>query len=134
MSPPKSLVCAAASAAMLAGCGTAAKPIASAAGAPPSSVTPIGHGVVDDQRLEHAPCMRNAGLTVTFLGSNDLQIGAGGGPTVHFTTSPGAAQAVQIDGTVENAEVIGTALLYPANGSDSELSIIEDCLASGVQG
>jgi hypothetical protein len=97
-------------------------------------VTQIGHGVVDDQRLEHAPCMRESGLTVTLVGHNDLQIGAAGGPTVHFTPSPGAAQEAQINGSVENAEVIGSALLYPARAGDGELRAIEDCLATGVQG
>jgi hypothetical protein len=119
---------------VLAGCGTAAKPLASATGSPVSTVTPIGHGVVDDQRLEHAPCIRAGGLTVTFIGNTDMRIGPLGGPTVHFTTSPGAAQNDQMNGSVEAAEVIGTAELYPATAGDSELKIIEDCLSSGVTG
>ena len=51
-----------------------------------------------------------------------------------FTPTSGAAQAQQIDGNAQSAEAIGTALLYPNQGSDSELTSIEDCLAQGVQG
>jgi len=41
--------------------------------------------------------------------------------------------SVQIDGQVESAEVIGSALLYPNQGSTSELNSIEGCLDQGVQ-
>ena len=51
-----------------------------------------------------------------------------------FAATPGAAQAYQIDGSAQAAEVIGSALVYPNQGSDGELTAIEDCLAQGVQG
>jgi hypothetical protein len=53
---------------------------------------------------------------------------------VVFTPTPGAAQAAQIQAQAQGAEVIGSALLYPAQASDSELSQIETCLAQRVQG
>ena len=51
-----------------------------------------------------------------------------------FEPTPGAAQESQIDGQVEGAEVIGSALLYPNQASDSLLQKVEDCVAKGVSG
>jgi hypothetical protein len=51
-----------------------------------------------------------------------------------FSPTPGAAQAYQIDGSAQPAEVIGSALVYPHQAPDSVLSGIEACLAQGVQG
>jgi hypothetical protein len=71
---------------------------------------------------------------VVEVGADGLQIGAlPSGPTVQFLATIGGAQAAQIDGRAQGAEVIGTALLYP-NASDSELKMIEDCVAQGVSG
>jgi hypothetical protein len=53
---------------------------------------------------------------------------------VTFLATPGAAQYAQISGSAQGAEVIGAALLYPNQAPDSELSLIENCLSSGVQG
>jgi hypothetical protein len=64
-----------------------------------------------------------------------MQIGAKpSGPTVQFTPTPGAAQEEQISGQVESAEVIGAALLYPNQASDSLLQKVEGCVAKGVSG
>jgi hypothetical protein len=51
-----------------------------------------------------------------------------------FAATPGAAQAYQIDGSAQAAEVIGSVLVYPNQGSDAELSAISACLSQGVQG
>jgi hypothetical protein len=51
-----------------------------------------------------------------------------------FTPTPGAAQRDQIVGGAQAAEVIGSALVYPNQGSGPVLSVIEACLAHGVQG
>ena len=68
-------------------------------------------------------------------GKARLQIGTKPfGPTVQFTPTPGAAQELQIDGQVESAEVIGSALLYPNRTSDALLQKVEDCMAKGVTG
>ena len=94
-------------------------------------------GRVDDPR-NHNPnrvaCLRAAHLPVTQFGPTGLQIGAlPAGPTVIFAPTLGASQADQILGRSQGAEVIGTALLFPHQASDAELSTIETCLAKGVK-
>jgi hypothetical protein len=120
---------------VLSACGTAAKPIA---GSPGILHNPGTHGVIDDPRTgqsDHVTCLRDDHLPVTEVGLTDLRIGtAAGDPTVHFAPTPGEAQGLQIDGRAQSAEVIGSALLYPHQASDSELKKIEDCLAQGVKG
>jgi hypothetical protein len=79
--------------------------------------------------------MRDKGLPVQEFGQAGIQIGpAPSGPRVVFTPSPGAAQGAQIEARVQGAEVIGSALLYPNQGSDAELNQIETCLTQGVSG
>jgi hypothetical protein len=65
-----------------------------------------------------------------------LQVGgpAPAGATIVFASTPGAAQADQIIGSAQGAEVIGSALVYPNQAPDSLLNGIEACLAQGVQG
>ncbi len=53
--------------------------------------------------------------------------------TVRFVPTPGAALAEQIEGRSQGAEVIGSALLYPGQASDSQLQTIEDCVGQGVK-
>ena len=119
----------------LAGCGGAVQvqPTASA-----GSSTLASRGKVDSPLTDvrnHLGCLRDAHLPVTVLSPTMLRIGAApDSPTVAFAATPGAAQAYQIDGRAQNAEVIGTALVYPHQGSDAELTAIEDCLGQGVQG
>jgi len=97
-------------------------------------------GRVDDPRTtktNHVKCLRDKHLSVQEVGQTKLQIGpAPGGPRVVFTPTPGAAQYDQIsgNGAYQGAEVIGSALLYPNQGSESELKSVEDCLAKGVTG
>jgi hypothetical protein len=84
---------------------------------------------------DHLACMRVAGLPVTEVNPHQLQIGPlPTGPTVVFTPTPGAAQAQQIYGQGQGAEVIGSALVWVNQGSESELRTIEDCLGQGVTG
>jgi hypothetical protein len=113
---------------VICGCGSAVKP-------------PQGHGQVDDPRTyasaNHLACLQNDHLPVQEVGRTGLQIGPlPSGPTVEFQPTPGAAQAQQIYGgpSVQGAEVIGSALLYPHQASDSELNLIEDCLGQSVSG
>jgi hypothetical protein len=83
----------------------------------------------------HVRCLKQAHLAVQELSPTSLQIGsAPAGPTVVFAATPGAAQAYQIQGQAQGAEIIGSALLYPHQGSPSELSALETCLAQGVAG
>ncbi len=97
-----------------------------------------GHGRVDDPRtakVDHVQCMRNDHLPVQEVGLTGIQVGPpAAGPRVVFEPTPGAAQAAQIDAQAQGAEVIGSALLYPDQGSDAELNQIETCLAQGVSG
>lgn len=117
-----------AAAILLCGCVSAVKP-------------PQGRGKVDDPRTyaaaNHLKCMEQAHLPVQEIGRTGVQIGAlPGGPTVLFDTSPGAAQADQMHGNqaYQGAEVIGSAMLWPHQASDDELTLIENCLARGVSG
>jgi len=101
-----------------------------------------GRGKVDNPLTvpNHVACLTNAHLTVSTVvvnGAPGLQIGRPpAGPTVFFTPTNGAAQALQIGGNpkYQGAEVIGSALLYPNQASDNELGKIENCLAEGVPG
>jgi hypothetical protein len=123
----KPAVALSAAAIFLCGCSSVVKP-------------PQGRGKVDDPRthtVNHLKCIQQHGLPVQEVGRTGLQIGPlPGGPTVQFMPSPGAAQAQQIAGAPlgQGAEVIGSALLFTHQGSDGELTLIENCLASGVSG
>lgn len=105
-----------------------------------ASGIPASRGRIDDPRTtknNHVACLRQAGLSVAKIGAANLQVGApGSGPMVLFTPSPGAAQADQIQGYrwAQGAEVIGSALVYPNQASDSELGKVEGCVAKGVSG
>jgi hypothetical protein len=138
MSSAKLVAAAGAAALALSGCGgVMANPVA---GSPDVAK---GRGKVDNpvtNMPNHLACLRQAGLTVNAVvvnGSPGLQIGTPpAGPTVFFTPTAGAAQELQIGGSprYQGAEVIGSALLYPHQGSDAELGTIETCLAKGVAG
>lgn len=96
---------------------------------------PGGRGSVSDPRTQagRLDCLRAHHLPVTEVGASDLQIGQlPAGATVRFTPSPGAAEGAQIDGQAQGAEVIGSALVYPNQAPDSELGVIENCVAQGV--
>lgn len=110
-----------------AGCASTAKPSQ-------------GRGVVDSPittKNNHLKCLQQQHLPVQEVGATGLQIGAlPSGPTVVFAPTPGAAQALQIQGvrSAQGSEVIGQALLYPHQAGDGELKKIETCLAKGVSG
>jgi hypothetical protein len=97
-----------------------------------------GRGKVDDPRTaksNHVACLLRDRLPVQEVGQTGIQIGVPpAGPRVQFTPTPGAAQAAQIQAQAEGAEVIGSALLYPNQASDTELNQIETCLSQGVSG
>jgi hypothetical protein len=100
--------------------------------------TQRGRGRVDDPRTtknNRVQCLRQARLPVQEVGHTGLQIGPlPQGATVVFAPTPGSAQAQQIQGQEQGAEVIGSALLYPNQAPDDELKKIETCLAKGVTG
>ncbi len=114
----------------LSACGNTAKPEAGTLKA-----ATINQKGVDDPRATHVDCLRSDHIPVTEFGRTWLQVGTKpSGPTVNFEPTPGAAQELQINGSVEGAEVIGAALLYPNQASDALLQKVEDCVAKGVSG
>jgi hypothetical protein len=117
----------------LAGCGTGTKPLAGTRNS--SGRVVAGRGVVDDPRTKHLNCMKRHGLQAVAVGQTSIQVDAPpSGPRIDFAPTAGAAQQDQISGQIQGAEVIGSALLYPAQASDKELKELEDCLAEGVTG
>ena len=134
---PKRVVTAAVFAALglaVAGCGAVKVQPSTPAGSSKLS----SRGRVDSpltNMRNHLACLRDAHLPVQVASSTRLQVGpAPSGPTIVFSSTPGAAQAYQINGSAQGAMVIGSALVYPNHGSDAELSSIGSCLAQGVQG
>ena len=104
---------------------------------PAGSSTLASRGRVDSpvKMKNHLACLRDAHLPVQVVSATRLQIGpAPAGPTIVFSPTPGGAQVYQIDGSAQAAEVIGSALVYPNQGSDGEMATIGACLAQGVQG
>jgi hypothetical protein len=133
MRPKSALTTVAVAALALTGCGAVKVQPTTPAG----SAKLASRGRVDSpvNMKNHLGCLRAAHLPVQVVSSTRLQVGpAPAGPTIVFTATPGAAQADQIEGRAQAAEVIGTALVYPNQGSDTELGTIGACLAQGVQG
>lgn len=132
MSSAKVALAATLAAVGLSACGTVAVKPSSGTGAA------AARGKVDDPRTthpNHVNCIEQAGFPVTQSGPADLSVGTGPGLVrVHFEPTAGAAQSVQMQGADQGAEVIGSALLYPGQASDSELSSVEQCVAAGVKG
>jgi hypothetical protein len=123
------LICAAA-ALTLSACGTInVKPTAATGGAAQS------RGRIDDPRTtksDHVLCLRADGIPVREVGNTGLVVA--NSVRVQFLPTPGAAQAAQIENQEQSAEAIGSALLYPGQASDAELTKIERCIAQGVSG
>lgn len=120
----------------LSACGIQPKPLA---GTPGIAHAPGTRGQVDRLRRSHYFCILDAGLPArTYQASGNrpaIQVGTlPTGPTIVFEPTPGAAQEMQIDGQVQGAEVIGSALVYPNQASDAVLSKVEGCIAVGVTG
>jgi hypothetical protein len=120
----KSVAALGAAAMILCGCSAVVKP-------------PQGRGQISDPRTASGrfQCLVADRLPAREVGRTNIQIGPlPAGPTVQFLPTEGAAQALQIDGKVQSAEVIGSALLYPHRAGDGELTRIENCLDAGVPG
>jgi hypothetical protein len=125
MSSLRTLLAGGLAAVALSACGSAVKP-------------PQGRGRVDNPRTsnpDYLQCIRGKGLTAAEVGATGIQVGQPpAGPTIRFLSTLGATTAAQIAGTAQGAEVIGAALLYPNQGSDTELQAIERCLNQRVKG
>jgi hypothetical protein len=121
--------------AALAGCGAVAvKPAGNGrSGSSGGSRASVGAAAAPvSPAAAHTGCLRADHLQVRQLGISDLLIDPS--VRVHFAPTPGGALADQIEGRAQGAEVIGAALLYPGAAPDAELTVIENCLASGVSG
>ncbi len=119
---------------LLAGCGAVRVQPTTPAGSPKLASRGKVDSPLTDMR-NHLGCLRDARLPVQVRSPTTLQVGAPpSGATILFRATPGAAQADQIEGNAQGAEVIGPALVYPHQASDADLNRIEDCLAQGVQG
>ena len=118
----------------LAGCGGSINVHPSS---PSGSTTLASRGRIDNPATDtdnHLACLQAAHLPVDVISPTRLQVGpVPAGPTIVFTPSVAAAQGTQIEGKSQGAEVIGSALVYPNQGSDGELASIGACLAQGVQ-
>lgn len=105
--------------------------------APAGSAKLVSRGAIDNPSTNvdnHLACLQGQRLPVQVVSPTKLQVGAApAGPTIVFTPSIAAAQGAQIEGKAQGAEVIGTALVYPNQGSDGEMAVIGACLAQGVQ-
>jgi hypothetical protein len=103
----------------LSACGITAKPEAGTVGVDRASGS---HAEVNDPRKPYLPCLRQHGFAITqFLsGSRQLraiQIGtAPSGPTVVFEPTPGRAEGDKME------------------APDSEMKVVEGCVATGVKG
>lgn len=98
-------------------------------------VASASRGVVDDPRTSRSDriaCLRANKLSVQLLGGTDLLVN--GSVRVHFDPSPGGSEYDQISDREQGAEVIGSALVYPGDAPDAELTQIETCIAQGVKG
>jgi hypothetical protein len=121
----------------LSACGISSKPEAGT-----RKAIANGHKGLDDARTKHTACLRqahiafhNEELTVAGKPLPGFQVNAApAGPTVIFEATPGDAQGAQIQGEAQSAEVIGSALLYPNQASDSLLKVVENCVGLGVKG
>lgn len=105
---------------ILCGCGAVVKP-------------PQGRGHIENPRGGQLQCLLAHHLPAVAVGGTGIQIGAlPAGPTVQFEPSNGAAETLKVEGQAQGAEMIGSALLYPHQAPDSELSQIESCVDHGM--
>ena len=123
---------------MVSACGIAPKPVA---GTTNLRKHPGYYGLRDDPRVKHVKCLRQAKVKFREFYSGgkqrlpSIQIGSlPSGPTVIFEPTPGIAQGEQIKGQEQGAEIIGSALLYPNGAGNKLLTIVEGCVATGVNG
>jgi len=133
MSSAKIAAACALAAVSLSGCGVASKPEAGSAQA-----AAVAHQQKADPRTRHAKCLAADHIPYTEEqagGYPSIQIGkAPAGPLAEFAATPGAAQNLQIEGKSQGAMVIGSALVFPNQASDSLMAKVTACMDEGVSG
>jgi hypothetical protein len=121
---------------LLGACGIQKKPLA---GTPHVNKAPGSHAKWDDPRKGREKCLRKHHLVghyyVASNGRPAIQVGkAPAGPTIIFEPTPAGAEAMQIEGKTQSAEIIGAALVYPNQAKAWIDKIVENCMAVGVAG
>jgi hypothetical protein len=118
----------------LSACGSTTKPVAGT----PQAAAQAKKGL-NDPRTTHIACLRADHVTDIHeyysAGRPAFQVGTRpSGPTVVFEATPGMGQGVQISGSDQGAEIIGSALVFP-NAAPAKLDHeVENCVALGVSG
>ena len=83
----------------------------------------------NDKRAVALDCITNeAGLPAQTAGEKSIQIGGPGGARVEFFLSTGEAESQQFKGEAQDAEQVGSTLLFVGQAGDEELEKIEECL------
>src|ERR1700761_8693402 len=99
---------------LIGACGIQKKP---EAGTPHVNKAPGSHAKYDDPRKGREKCLRKHHLRGRYYyasgGRPAIQVGTPPtGPTIIFESTPAFAEGLQIEGKVQAAEVIGSALVY----------------------
>jgi hypothetical protein len=118
----------------LSACGSTTKPVAGT----PQAAAQAKKGL-NDPRTTHIACLRADHVTDIHeyysAGRPAFQVGTRpSGPTVVFEATPGMGQGVQISGSDQAAEIIGSALVFPNDASAKLDHDVETCVALGVSG
>ncbi len=101
----------------VAGCGGESKP--DAGGAPDPN----------DKRAIALACIRDEqGLEARLSGERAIQVDGPGGARIEFLLSGGEAEGRQFLGGAQNAEQIGSALLFVNQAGEEQLTKVETCL------
>ena len=84
----------------------------------------------NDKRAVALDCFVNQeGLDARLVGDKEIQVGREGvGPRIEFLISSGEAEGRQFQGDAQDAEQIGSTLLFLNDGSENQLEKLERCL------
>lgn len=119
---------------IVAGCGSAAKPMA---GTQHLSAHPGFFGSAKSLRTPRIRCLEQHHLPVVLYRTPQqlpaIRVGSGpSAPTMVFEPTAGYAEGLKISGRAQGAELIGPVLLYPNGVSLKEAKTVEKCAATGT--
>ena len=78
-----------------------------------------------DPREPVASCLREEGIATRLVDGRTVEAA---GVRIEFLTTPGQAEARQIEGLAQGAEQIGRALIWVGRAPDELLAAIEECV------
>lgn len=78
-----------------------------------------------DPREPVASCLRDNGVAAHLVDGRTVEAA---GVRIEFLTTPGEAEARQIQGLAQGAEQIGRALVWVGRAPDERLATIEECV------